>query len=95
MFTSEAYTLQDKTKIDRKIITSGELVVKAQYISYMQIDTIFYWNQHPQHHVIIVTTLTIIHPRLEVNAVAYFHAIPKSVCNKIKRKISYQDGLYV
>ena len=28
MFTSEAYTLQDKTKIDGKIIAAGELVAK-------------------------------------------------------------------
>ena len=30
MFTSEAYTLQDNTAPDGKIITSGGLVVKAQ-----------------------------------------------------------------
>ena len=34
MFTSRAYTLQGK-KIDGQIITSGELVVKAQYTFYM------------------------------------------------------------
>ena len=39
MFTSWAYTLQYNTKIDGKIITAGELVVKAQYICSMQIDT--------------------------------------------------------
>ena len=32
MFTSEAYTLQDKTTMDGQIITAGELVVKAQYL---------------------------------------------------------------
>ena len=35
MFTSEAYTLQDNTKIDGTFITAGELVVKAQYLCYM------------------------------------------------------------
>ena len=30
IFTSRAYTLQENTTIDGKIITSGELVVKAQ-----------------------------------------------------------------
>ena len=36
MFTSEAYTLQDNTKTDGKIITTGELVVKTQYLCSMQ-----------------------------------------------------------
>ena len=48
MFTPEAYTLQDNTIIDGKIITAGELVVKAQYICSMQLDTIWYCNQHTQ-----------------------------------------------
>ena len=45
IFTSGAYTLQENTTIDEKIITSGELVVKAQYLCSMQIDTNWYWNQ--------------------------------------------------
>ena len=36
MFKSEAYTLQDNTAVDGKIITSGELFVKAQYLCSMQ-----------------------------------------------------------
>ena len=48
MFTSEAYTLQDNTTIDGQIITAGELVVKSQYICYVQVDTNWYWNQHLQ-----------------------------------------------
>ena len=39
MFTSEAYTLKENTTIDVQIITAGELVVKAQYIFSMQVDT--------------------------------------------------------
>ena len=39
IFTSEAYTLEDNTTIDGKIITSGECFVKAQYVCYMQVDT--------------------------------------------------------
>ena len=31
-FISEEYTLQNNTIIDGKIITSGELVVRAQYL---------------------------------------------------------------
>ena len=80
MFTSEAYTLQDNTTIDGKIITAGKLVVKSRYICSMQVDNNWYWNQHPQQHVITVPTHTILDPQLEVNAVTDFHAIPKSVC---------------
>ena len=86
MFQSEAYTLQDNTKIDVQIITAGELVFKAQYLCSMQVDTNFYWDQHPQQHVITVTTHTIPHPRLEVISVKYFHAIPQSVCNRTQAK---------
>ena len=35
-FISEAYTLQNNTKIDGQVIYAGELVVKAQYIFSMQ-----------------------------------------------------------
>ena len=88
MFTSEAYTLQENTTIDGQIITAGELVVKSQYLCYMQEDTNCYWNQSPQQHVITVPTRTIIHPRLGVNAVTHFHAIPKIVCTRTQAKIS-------
>ena len=39
MVQSEAYTLQDNTIIDEKIITAGKLVVKTQYLCSMQVDT--------------------------------------------------------
>ena len=42
MFTSKGYTLQYNTTIDEQIITTGELVVKAQYICSMQVDTNWY-----------------------------------------------------
>ena len=60
----------------KKIITAGELVVKAQYIFSMQVDTNWYWNQHPQQHVLTSPTHTILHPQHEVNALIYFHKIP-------------------
>ena len=44
MFASGAYTLHENTSIYGKYITAGELVVKAQYICSMQIDTHWYWN---------------------------------------------------
>ena len=56
MFISEAYKLQDNTIIDGKVITARKLVVKAQYLCYMQEITNWFWDQHPQHQVIIVQT---------------------------------------
>ena len=86
MFALEAYTLQDNTTIYVQIITAGKLVVKAQYLCSVQVYNNWYWNQNPQHHVITVPTRTIFNPRLEVNAVTYFHYIPKSVCNRTQEK---------
>ena len=42
MFTSGAYTLQENTTIDGQIITAGELVVKAQYLCYIQVNNNLY-----------------------------------------------------
>ena len=95
MFTSGAYALQENTTIYGQIITAGELVVKAQYLFSMQIDTNWYWNQQPKHHVITVPTRTILHPQLEFNAVTDFHAIPTSVCTRTQGKTPYQYSLYV
>ena len=77
MVKSEAYALKDNTTTDGKIINAGELVVKAQYLCSMRVDTNWYWNQYPQQHVITLPTGTVLHPRLEVNAITDFHAIPK------------------
>ena len=60
--TKRKNTLQDNTTIDGEIISAGELVVKAQYICSIQVDTNWYWNQHPQQHVITVPKCTILHP---------------------------------
>ena len=68
------------------------MVVKAQYLCSMQVDTNWYWNQQLKHHVITVPTLTILHPTLEVKAVIDFHAITTSVCTRkqAKKAISRQ-----
>ena len=71
------------------------MVVKAQYLCSLQVDTHWYWNQHPQQHVITFPTRTILHSRLEVNAVTDFHAIPKRVFNRTQAKKPYQESLYV
>ena len=41
---------------------------------------------HPLQHTIIVPTLTIIYPRLDVVVIIDFQGIPKSVCNSIESK---------
>ena len=95
MFTPGAYTLQENTKIDRQLITAGELVFNAEYLCSMQVDTNWYWNQQSKHHVITVPTRTKLHPQLEVNAITYFHAIPTSICSKTQEKKQSQGSLYV
>ena len=58
------------------------MVVKAQYLCSMQVNTNWYRYQHHQNHVIIVPTRTILHPRLDVTKITDIHDIPKSVCNR-------------
>ena len=65
----------------------GECFFKAQHLCSMQVDTNWYWNKQPKHHVITVPTRTILHPQLEVNAVTDFHAILTSVCPLYEQKI--------
>ena len=88
MFTSGAYTLQKNTKIDGQIINAGELVINAKYLCSMQVDTNWYWNQHPKYHVITVPTHTILHPQLEGDAITDFHAIPTGICSRTQAKKS-------
>ena len=64
------------------------MVVKAQYLCYMQLYTNLYWDPHTQQHVIKVPTRTILHPQLEVNTVTDFCAIPKSLCTRTQAKKS-------
>ena len=52
----------------------------------MQVDTDRYWNQQPKHHIITVPTCTIIHPRLEGDAITDFHAIPTSIFSRTQAK---------
>ena len=42
-FLLEAYTLQEDTTCTIKIITSGKLFVKAQYMNCMHDNTNYYW----------------------------------------------------
>ena len=95
MFTSGAYTLQKNTTINGQIITAGALVVNEKYLSSMQVDTNWYWNQQSKHHVITVPTRTILYPKLEGDAITDFHAIPTSICSRTQAKKSSQGSLYV
>ena len=54
----------------------------------MQVDNNWYWNQHPQQHVITVPTNTVLHERPELNALTDFHAITRSACNRAQAKQS-------
>ena len=69
-----------------KIVPADELVVKAEYLCYVQVDTCWYWNQHLQHHVITVPTRKILHPRLELNAITDFNAKSKIIFNSTQAK---------
>ena len=46
--------------MDGKIITACEFFVKAKYLSSMQVDNNWYWNQQPKNHIITVPTLIIL-----------------------------------
>ena len=62
------------------------MVIKSQYLCSMKVKTNWYWDQHPQHHVITVPTRTILHSRLEVIAITDIHNIPKSVFDRTQAK---------
>ena len=95
MFKTGAYKLKENKKIDGKIITAGELVVKAKYLCSMQIDTNWYCNQQSKHHFITVPKHTILHPQLEVDAITDFHAITTGVCSRKQGNKPSQGSLYV
>ena len=90
MFKSEAYTLQENTTVYGKIITSGELVVKQQYICSIKESTNWFWDRHPQQQVITVPIRTTITPQIGVITITDSHGILKSVCNRkqVKKSIS-------
>ena len=88
MFTSGAYTLQENTTVDGKILIAGELVVNVKYLCSMQVYTNWYWNQQSNNNVITVPTRTILHPQLEGDATTECHSIPTSICSRTQAKKS-------
>ena len=92
-FLSEAYTLHYNTTIGVNVISSGELVIKAQYIFSMQENTNWYWEKQPLEQTIIVPTRTILHSRLDVITIRYVKDIPNNLCNSIQEKIIQRHPL--
>ena len=80
-FISEAYALQNNATIYGKFISAGELFVKAQYLFSVQENTNWYCKQQPLQQTIIVPTLTVLHPRLDVILIRYIQDIPKNLCS--------------
>ena len=78
-FVSEAHTLQEGTKFNGHIILAGKIVVKAQYLRYMQEKNNWYWDLKNQKQVIISPTRTIVHPCLDVVTLKYVYDIHKSI----------------
>ena len=76
-FVSYAYTLQEDTTCYGQIISSGELVVKAHYLSCTQEDTNWYLEHKNQKKIIIVLTRTIVHPCLDIMEVNMFLILSK------------------
>ena len=71
------------------------MVAKSQYICSLQVDTNWYWDQHPQQHVITFTTRAILHPKLEVNEIVDIHDIPKIVYKThIRKKTTSRHPIY-
>ena len=65
-YVLDAYTLQDNTTCDGGIITSGELVVRAQYMRCTKENMKWYWEQTKHQKTISVLTCTSVHPYINV-----------------------------
>ena len=61
----------------------------------MQENTNWYWKQQPLQQTIMVQTLTILHPLLDVITIRDVQDIPENVCNRIQTKNPYKDILFV
>ena len=89
-FVSEEYTLQYDTTCNRKIISDGELVVKAHYIRCMQENINYYWYHKNQQQVIILTTRTSVHICIDVVTEKRVNDIPRSIFNRNQAKKDLQ-----
>ena len=89
-FISKSYTLQNNTTIDGQVISADELVVKAQYIYFVQENTNWYWKQQPLQQTIMVPTRTILHLLIDVITIRYVQDIHNNLCNRNQAKTVIQ-----
>ena len=61
-FLSGPYTLQDYKTVDKKVIKSGELIVKDKYLSIIKANINCYWQQFGMKENVIIEIHTIFHP---------------------------------
>ena len=80
---------------DGNISTDCELVLKAQYMNCMQDNMKGYWEQNTQQNNIIVNTLTIVHPCLDITTITEVRKKQKSVCNKNKSRKAIQRVIII
>ena len=71
--------MQEDTKCDGQIITSGELVIIAHYLKCMQENTKCYWEGKNHQQLTFFTTHTIVHSCLDVFVVKDVHDITRNV----------------
>ena len=81
-FLLESYTLQDDKTVDNKVIDSGELIVKMEYISIMRSNTNWHWKKLGTKESVVISTRTIVHPYLDVSTIKYVADILIILCNK-------------
>ena len=73
---------KNNSTIDGQVISDGKLVVKAQYLWSIQENTNWYCKQQPLQQHIIVPTLTITHPCIDVIIIRYVQDTPNNLCRK-------------
>ena len=71
---------KNNTTNNGKVISAGELVVKAEYLFSVQENTNWYGKQQPLQQTIIFQTRTIIHTCLGVIILRYVQDIPNNLC---------------
>ena len=61
----EPYTLQEEQTTHGNVRKSGKMFFKPEYLSIMKAEK-WHWKQHGINKMIIISTLTLVHPYLEV-----------------------------
>ena len=63
---SNDFTLQEDITTDGWVTTSGELVVRSEYLSNMKAKTNWYWKHNGNKKITILSNRTIVHSCLDV-----------------------------